>query len=147
MELYKGRFFGIETNDKRIKNEGNVTCYVSKLKSKNRIKYLEKYDFNENNKFWKVITPEAAHGSFSGFGKLFIGKPEEVHTGSYICFKVNSEIEAINLKSYLETDIVNKLLSIRKISQHINKNVLKWIPIVPLDKIWTNELVKQYLGI
>ena len=146
-ELYKGRCFGIETNDKRLKNDGNIKCYVSKIKSKSRIKFLEQYEFNETNKFWKVITPRAAHGAFSGFGELFIGNPDEVHTGSYISFKVENEFQAKSLKSYLETDIVNKLLSIRKISQDISKNTCKWIPLVPLNRIWDNKKVLGYLQI
>ena len=146
IELYKGRNFRIETNDKRLKNEGNIKCYVSKIKSKSRIKYLEKYEFNEINKFWKVITPRA-NGCNPRFGEIFIGKPEEVHTGSYISFKVENEYQAKSLKSYLETDIVNKLLSIRKISQDISENTCKWIPLVPLDRIWDNEKVLEYLEI
>jgi hypothetical protein len=146
IKLYKGRYFGIETNDKRLKNEGDIKCYVSKKKSKSRIKYLENYKFNENNKFWKVITPRA-NGSNPCFGKIFIGNPEEVHTGSYISFKVENESQAKSLKSYLETDIVNKLLSIRKITQDISKNTCKWIPLVPLDRIWDNKKVLEYLEI
>lgn len=140
-------YFKYRTNDKRLKNEGQIICYVSKIKCKSRKKYLEEYDFNENNKFWKIITPRAAFGSFSGFGELFIGKPNEIYTDSYISFKVKNEEQAKSLKSYLETDIVNKLLSIRKISQDISENTCKWIPLVPLDRIWDNKKVLEYLEI
>ena len=52
-----------------------------------------------------------------------------------------------NLMSYLQTKFVNHVLSIRKISQHINIDVCKWIPVVPFDRIWTDDLVCEYLGI
>ena len=126
VKLYKGRCFNIETNDNRLKDQGKIKCYVSKQKCQSRIQYLDNYEFNNTNTFWKVFTPESAHGSFSGFGEIFIGKPEEIHTGSYISFKVNSKNEAESLKSYLKTNFANKMLSIGKTTQHINKSVL-WL--------------------
>ena len=43
-KLYMGRYFGIETNDKRLKVTGKVKCYVSVKKSADRIMYLDKYE-------------------------------------------------------------------------------------------------------
>jgi site-specific DNA-methyltransferase (adenine-specific) len=143
-KLYMGRYFGIETNDKRLKVTGKVKCYVSVKKSADRIMYLDKYDFTEENTFWKVITTVAG---MPGFGAKFIGKPREIHSGSYISFRVNSEDEAKSLLSYLETPFANNMLSIRKISQHINKDVCKWIPLVPLDRKWTDDGVYKFLKI
>jgi len=146
-KLYMGRYFGVETNDKRFKNDGKIKCYVSTLKSKDRCKYIDAYEFNENNTFWKVITSRAAFGAFSGFGAKFIGKPNEVHTGSYISFRVNNEDEAKSLLSYLETKFANHMLSIRKISQDISENTCQWIPLVPLDRTWSDDKVCEYLKI
>ena len=39
------------------------------------------------------------------------------------------------------------MLSICKISQHINTDTCKWIPSVPFDRIWMDELVYDYFGI
>ena len=97
--------------------------------------------------FWKVITPRAAFKAFSGFGEKFIGRPNEVHTGSYISFRVNNEDEAKSLLSYLDTKFANHILSIRKISQDISENTCKWIPLVPLDRAWTDDKVCEYLQI
>ena len=146
-KLYMGRYFGIETNDKRFKDNGKIKCYVSTLKSKDRCKYIDNYEFNEKNSFWKVITPEASFKAFSGFGEKIIGKPNEVHTGSYISFRVNNEEEAKSLLSYLDTKFANHMLSVRKISQHINGDVCKWIPLVPLDYIWDDDKICHYLKI
>jgi site-specific DNA-methyltransferase (adenine-specific) len=145
--LCMGRCFGIETNDTRLKNVGKTKCYVSTLKSKDRCKYIDDYEITEKHSFWKVITPEAAFKAFSGFGEKFIGTPDEIHTGSYISFRVNTEDEAKSLLSYLETKFANHMLSIRKISQHINEDVCKWIPLVPFDRIWTDDKVCEYLNI
>lgn len=146
-KLYMGRYFGVETNDTRFKDNGKIKCYVSTLKSKDRCKYIDNYEFNEKNSFWKVITPEASFKAFSGFGEKFIGAPNEVHTGSYISFRVNNKEEAKSLLSYLDTKFANHMLSVRKISQHINGDVCKWIPLVPLDRIWSDEKVCAYLNI
>ena len=40
-KLYMGRCFGVETNDKRFKDNGNIKCYVSLKKSKDRCKYID----------------------------------------------------------------------------------------------------------
>ena len=52
--------------------------------------------------------------------------------------------QAHSLKSFLECKLPNYLLSLRKITHHINNNNLIYIPLVPLDKIWTNELISDY---
>lgn len=36
------------------------------------------------------------------------------------------------------------MLSLRKISQDIQKSSINWIPLPPLDRIWTNETVYNY---
>jgi site-specific DNA-methyltransferase (adenine-specific) len=145
-KLYMGRCFGIETNDKRFKNNGKIKCYVSLKQSKDRCKYIDTYEFNEKNTFWKVITARA-NGKSPKFGEKFIGNLHEVHTGSYISFRVNNEDEGKSLLSYLDTKFANHMLSIRKISQDISENTCKWIPLVPLDRIWTDEKVCEYLKI
>jgi len=144
--LYMGRFFDIETNDSKLLDQGNIICYVSSKKNKSRIKYLNTFDFNENNSHWKVVTPESAHSEYSGFGELFIASPNEVHTRSYIHFKVKNKEEAESLISYLKTGFANHMLSIRKISQHINKNSILWIPLVPLDRLWCDTSVSNYFS-
>ena len=62
-------------------------------------------------------------------------------------FEFHSNIGISSLSSYLETKFANHMLSIRKISQHINCDVCKLIPLVPLDRIWTDNIVCEYLKI
>ena len=147
-QLYMGRCFGIETNAYKkglLKDKGDILCYVSLGVSKNRIKYTDNYVFNDSNTFWKVITARA-NGGKPNFGIFIIGKPNEIHTGSYISFKVKSEDEAKSLKSYLETKFANYMLSIRKVSQDISGNTCKWIPLIPLDRIWDDDKIKLHFN-
>ena len=138
-----GRYFKIETNDKILDDKGETCCYVSKKQSINRKKFIN-YKLKNEDKFWKVISPTAVKGAYSGFNELFILNNNEIHNDSYVSFKVNNNCEAESLISYLKTDLVNLLLSIRKISQTISKDTIKYIPMVPLNKIWNNESVYEY---
>jgi site-specific DNA-methyltransferase (adenine-specific) len=148
-KLYVGRCYGIESNDKRLiddkKSENYYKCYVSQQKG--FIKYIKSTEVKNDPSQWKVITTEAAHKHASGFGNMFIGKPNEVHTGSYISFNCKSKIEAKSLESYLKTNFANVMLSIRKISQHISDKTIKWIPLPPLDRIWTNDELYDYYNL
>ena len=142
-KLYIGRYFGIESNDKRLVNDNDNTklkCFVSKQKG--FVKYIDKKHIKKDNS-WKVITARA-NGNRGCFGNIFIGNKKEVHTGSYISFKLNNKKEAESLKSYLQCKLPNMMLSLRKISQDISNKTCKWIPLPPLDRTWTNEKIYKY---
>ena len=139
--------FGIQTNDSRFKLKGKVTCYVSEKQNKQRKLYFNNFIFNNKNYFWKVITPAATQGSHSGFGYKTILSPNEIYSKSYISFQVNSKDEAVSLLSYLNCELPNILLASRKMSQQINKTTCSWIPLVPLDRIWTNTSVEKFLNL
>ena len=146
IKLYRGRYYNIETNDKRLSdikiNNNYIKCYVSQQKG--NIKYIDKKHIYKNINKWKVITAESNGNSYATFGNMFIGKPREIHTGSFISFEVNNENEAKSLLSYLQCKFPNFMLSLRKITQHINEHILKWIPLPPLDRHWTNETIFKY---
>jgi hypothetical protein len=144
-KIYLGRFYGIESNDKRLINDNKkdyIKCYVSQQKG--FIKYIKKDDIKKEYNFYKVITARAAYEANSKFGNTFIGNLDEVHTGSYISFKVSSEKEAESLLSYMKSKLCNFMLSLRKISQDINESTCKWIPLPTLDKVWIDEEVYKY---
>lgn len=143
--IYQGRCFGIETNDKHLTNDKTlVKCYVSKQKGFE--KYIDQKYISKDYNFWKVVTAEA-NGKSKRFGNIFVASPTEIHSGSYISFKVGSEDEAKSLKSYMLCKLPNFLLGLRKASQHINEGTCKWIPLPPLDRIWTDEDVYNYFKI
>jgi site-specific DNA-methyltransferase (adenine-specific) len=142
--------FGIQTNDIRIKSErlddNHIRCFVSKNKG------FEKWiDINDvknhiNLNTYKVITAES-NGEYPRFGNKFIGLSTDVCSGSYIWFSVNSLTEAESLISYLNCKIPNYLLSLRKISQHIKPDTCRWIPLLPLDRIWDDKKISDYLNL
>ena len=128
-------------------SESEIKCYVSKQKGFE--KWIDvKHVKNVNKlKYYRVVTPRAATKGGEGFGNIFISKPNECISDTYISMPVNSELEANSLKSYLQTKFANKMLSVRKISQHIKPDTLKWIPIVPLDRKWTDEQLYTYFDL
>jgi hypothetical protein len=149
--ICKGQSYsGITTNDSRLSKEKvddtYIKCYVSQVNGLE--KWLKINDVKQSvdlNK-WKVITAES-NGSYPRFGNKFIGNPGEVCNQSYDVFEVNSEIESKSLLSYISTKFANCLLSLRKISQHIKPDTCKWIPLVPFDREWTDELLFDYFNL
>lgn len=146
--LFIGQSYsGVNSNDKRLKDtETNTTmkCYVSQLKGFE--KYIEKGEVKKDRDFnkWKVITTRSAFGANSGFGNMFIGKPNEICNQSYVLFEVGNEEEANSLLTYMKCRLPNLLLSLRKSSQDICESTCKWIPLPPLDRIWNDKEVFKY---
>jgi site-specific DNA-methyltransferase (adenine-specific) len=140
--------FGITTNFEHFENKLSsnlVKCYVSAKKGEQKY-VLKKYIKNAYD-FWKVFTPQGSGKGGDGFGNLIIGSPKEIASQTYFGFKVDSLVQANSLKSYLETDFANYMLSLRKIDQHISEATLKWVPLPPLDRKWTDEKVAKYYGL
>ncbi len=140
-------YSGINSNDNRLINTNTNTsllCYVSQQKG--FIKYIEKDKITKERDFnkWKIITTRSAYGAYSGFGNMFIAKPNEICNQSYVIFEVNSKNEAESLLSYMKCKLPNLLLSLRKSSQDISEATCKWIPLPPLNNEWTDEKVYKY---
>jgi hypothetical protein len=145
IKIYLGRYFGIESNDKRLKTENNpysIKCYVSQQKGFQ--KYIVEKDITKDISKWKVITVRSSHKHKSGFGNIFIGLPNEVHTESYISFNTDNEETSKSLLSYMKCRLPNLMLSLRKNSQDICQSTCKWIPLPPLNKEWTDEEVYKH---
>ncbi|MAP61382.1 MAG: hypothetical protein CMF82_00270 [Candidatus Marinimicrobia bacterium] len=138
-------YYKIQTNDTRLKDEptkNTIKCYVSQQKGFE--KYIEKSEIKKDITKWKVITARASSANNDCFGNTFIGKPNEVHTKSYISFNINSEDEAKSLVSYMKCRLPNFMLYLRKNSQDICESTCKWIPLPPLNKEWTDEEIYQH---
>ena len=116
-------YFGIKSNDERLidnKIDTTLLCYVSQQKG--IIKYIEKDKINkEHINKWKVITTRYAFDANSGFGNMFIGKPNEICNKSYIFFQVETEEEAKSLLSYMKCKLPNYMLSLQKTTPFISK--------------------------
>ena len=146
-------YAGITSNDSRLVDEQIDETYTKVFVSKQKglIKWIKREQIKKSATIdgWKVYTARAAGstGSLGKFGNKIIGEPNSVCTQSYIVFNVASKKEAESCKSYLETKFANKMLSLRKVSQDIKPDTLKWIPLVPFDREWTDDLLFEYFDL
>lgn len=76
-----------------------------------------------------------------------IGLPGEVASRSFIHFAFDSLLECESFISYINTDIIKKLISIKKQTQLVKKDTFSLVPLIPLDRIYDDENVKDYLKI
>lgn len=140
-------WYRVRPNDKRLHDERTLTdapCLVSKLKKMDRLRYIDESHIATRERTWKVVTAEAAGKGHSPFGFMKVSHPEEVYTDSYFGFRTQNQSEAESLMSYLRTKLANRMLAIKKISQHISEKTISLIPLPPLDRLWDDQQVYEY---
>jgi len=143
-------YYKIKSNDTRLITSDSdkydsdtfIKCYVSQQKG--FIKYIDKTEIEKDCNNFKIITARANGNDKGAFGNTFIGKPNEVHSQSYISFNVDSENEAKSLLSYMKCKLPHFMLVLRKSSQDICESTCKWIPLPPLNREWTNSTVYSH---
>lgn len=99
---------------------------------------------------WKVLLVKA-HGT-SGrddvtiLGEPVIAAPGSACTETYLVIGVcKSEVEARHLAAYMRTRFVRFLVSLRKITQNITRDSYKFVPLLPMNRAWTDaDLYKRY---
>jgi site-specific DNA-methyltransferase (adenine-specific) len=115
--------------------------------------YLERLSITNNGDWidkWKVLLVKA-HGT-SGrddttiLGEPVLAGPRSACTETYLVIGVfDSEAFARNLAAYMRTRLVRFLVSLRKITQNITRDSYRFVPLLPMDRLWTDEdLYKRY---
>ncbi len=115
--------------------------------------YLERSAITSNVGWvdrWKVLLVKA-HGT-SGrddvtiLGEPIVAGPGTACTETYLVIGVcASEAESRNLALYMRTRFVRFLVSLRKITQNITRDSYRFVPLLPMNRIWTDEdLYKRY---
>jgi site-specific DNA-methyltransferase (adenine-specific) len=99
---------------------------------------------------WKVLLVKA-HGTSGRDDVTILGEPVLAGPGSactetYLVIGVfDSEALARNLAAYMRTRFVRFLVSLRKITQNITRDSYSFVPLLPMNRIWTDEdLYKRY---
>jgi hypothetical protein len=133
-------YSGIGTSDDRMNEKRqtseDIVCYASQKQGFKNYVHPDETD-HAGGGVWKVATANA-NGEYPEFGNTFVVKPNETFSDSYIGFEVGSAREAISLRTYMKTNFAEFLLAKRK-RKHITGKTVKWIPVPPLDRIWTDE--------
>lgn len=122
-----------------------------------KIRYIDRKNISKNSELvdkWKIFTSKGNGGAgtltegkaVAILGKSYIGSPGTACSDSLIPIgEFDSEIEAINLKKYMETKFLRFMVGVLKVSQNISQNVYRFVPVQDFTQEWTDEkLYKKY---
>jgi hypothetical protein len=157
-DIYKTNTIKYNYDDfTHIHGENSLTVLISDTQQQNEIKessshrriYLEelgntRYVDEENvqnydEPYYKVIIKEHS----KNFENAIVGLPSLIHTKSFRHFKVEGEGSAGSLRSYLGTTLPNKIYKMYGVHT-VSGNSVSNIPLVPLNRNWTDEKVYEY---
>jgi site-specific DNA-methyltransferase (adenine-specific) len=155
-------YFGLKTNHRKLSLDGKK-CYFSGRQKKTlnlltdngrHFSYVDEFKDTKNKlDRWKLITP-AAYGfktkdnnTYNQIGHTFISSPGEICTETFVFFDLENRKECENLKAYLETKFVKFLVALRKNKQHVTSKIFEIIPMVSLEREWTDEELFDYFDL
>ena len=106
---------------------------------------------------WKVFLSATAseHGGQTDksgtrrvFSRILMGSPGTACTETYlVAGRFSTEAEATNLGVYLRTKFVRFLVSLRTNTQHLYSERFAFVPRLPMDREWTDEMLYKKYGI
>lgn len=131
-----------------IKNP--ILIYGNQTKS-----YLSRAAITSNDAWidkWKVLLVKA-HGTsgrddFTILGEPIVAGPGSACTETYLVIGAyDAETQARNLAAYMRTRFVRFLVSLRKITQNITRDSYRFVPNLPMDRVWTDEALYERYGV
>ena len=149
--------FGLSTNHKfssKINyhlSKQMIEC-ISRGKRVNKIQ--KEIIITNNNKIqeYQVVFPKASGGGKGHRDKVLL-KPEhffilekgQVSTETYsVAHSFKDKNEAEKFLAYMRTSFVRFLLGLRKPTQDTKKDTFAWVPLMPLNKAWTDKKLFEY---
>jgi site-specific DNA-methyltransferase (adenine-specific) len=101
---------------------------------------------------WKVLTSNG-YGAGDGYPHQILGvpilsEPGTCCTETYIVAgSFNSEIQAKNFETYMRTRFFRFLVALRKNTQHVTQSRFKFVPLLDMNKKWSDEKLYNFFGI
>lgn len=101
---------------------------------------------------WKVLLVKA-HGTSGKEDRTILGVPVVAGPGTactetyLVIGTFDNEIEAERLADYMRTRFVRFLVSLRKLTHNITRDSYKFVPALPMDRVWTDEALYERYGI
>lgn len=126
-----------------------------KLYARGRTGWIEKDQIGQNISWvsrWKVLVPKAS----SGDGKIpnqvtttpVVAAPPSCCTETYLVLGLfTNKLEAERFAEYTKTRFFRFLVSLRKTTQNATKDSFAFVPTLPLNQDWTDELLYQKYGL
>ena len=117
--------------------------------------FIERADVPRNDAWidqWKVLLG-GAYGAGEGFphqiyNHPIIAGPGTACTETYLVIdRFKKQAEAKRFAAYLRTRFVRFLVSLRKNTQHIYNERFQFVPDLPMDHEWTDEMLYKKYGI
>jgi site-specific DNA-methyltransferase (adenine-specific) len=101
---------------------------------------------------WKVLLG-AAYGAGEGYPHQIYNHPIVAGPGTacsetyLVIDRFNSKVEAERFATYLRTRLARFLVSLRKNTQHLYNERFQFVPVLPMDREWTDEMLYKKYGI
>lgn len=142
--------FGLATNFKGKSTGAHMTDPV-KLYANQRVEWTERSTLLINESWvddWKVLMTRV-QGTSAAVETKFLSKPIIAGPGTactetyLVAGHFDNKVEAKRYAMLLSTRFVRFLVSLRKGTQDAPRNVYAFVPDVPLDRDWTDELLYE----
>lgn len=114
-----------------------------------QISWVDRSEIDKNADWvdrWKVLMT-AVQGTSAAVETKFLSEPIVAGSGTacsetyLVAGHFDTEEEAERYAAYLRTRFVRFLVSLRKPTQHATRSVYGFVPDVPLDRTWTDEML------
>lgn len=122
-----------------------------KLHGSQKVSWIERSDLPVNEHWvddWKVLMTRV-QGTSAAVETMFLSRPivagpGEACTESYlVAGRFSNEPEARKYVAYLSTRFVRFLVSLRKATQDAARGVYAFVPDLPLDHAWTDQMLYE----
>ncbi len=149
-----GKPFGLRTFVHGADTEENIDDPV-KLFGSRKISWIERTQIETNRAWidqWKVLMT-AVQGTSAAVETKFLSKPIVAAPGTactetyVVAGRFDTEKEAVRMAQLLRTRFVRFLVSLRKSTQHATRDVYAFVPDIPLDREWTDDLLYDRYGL
>lgn len=146
--------FGFPTNFHGASSPKGLKRPV-KLHGSQRISYVNRSDIEQNSEWiddWKILMT-AVQGTSAAVETKFLSNPiiagpGEACTETYlVAGRFDTEKSARRYAAYLRTRFVRFLVSLRKSTQHANRNVYAFVPDIPANREWTDKALYERYGL
>ncbi|KRF31105.1 Eco57I restriction-modification methylase domain-containing protein [Yonghaparkia sp. Soil809] len=126
-----------------------------RLYGSQRISYVDRSEIPQNADWvddWKVFMT-AVQGTSAAVETKFLSKPIVAEPGTastetyLVAGRFKSEAEAQRYSAYLRTRFVRFLVSLRKSTQHANRDVYSFVPDLPQSEHWTDAKLYARYGL
>ena len=147
--------FGLSSNHFDKNSEcsfGDLLDCFTKRKIKKKIRTSKIIKNRDQIQLYKVVVPKAVKKGGIPYSKdqLFILNPKQICTESYMVIDTfRSKNSASKFLSYLNTNFVRFLISVKKITQDITKDTWSLVPDLSRDthKDWTDAKVFKHFNL